>query len=395
MSLLGRAGASEAWSALLASKQRTALALIGIVIGVASVSSMMSVGTIVREEAVRQFKDLGTEVFEVRVRPRDRSSRAQLPVAQASALAGLDSVASVAPYASANEEVVLAGQAVMSAEVVGTTHVFPSLLRLRLAEGRFITRLDAGRYYCVVGAETAREMARAAPGSPLLGASLQIGEFVHTIIGVLSRVSVGQRPIDPNRMVAIPITDAPRVIPKARLRNVVARMLPGVGHVRVERDVLAYFRRVAPHLKVRVTSAEELIQSMHRQMRLYTLLLGTVGGISLLVGGIGVMNVMLVAVSERKVEVGLRRALGARRRDVQLQFLVEAVILSFAGGVLGVLLALGVTWGICHWTGWVFALSAGGTLLGVAVAAGSGVLFGFYPAHQAARLDPVSALHSR
>ena len=388
---------AEAWSALLASKQRSALALIGIVIGVASVSSMISVGTIVREEAVRQFKELGTEVFDVRLRAVDRARRAQAQatVEQANGLVELPSVVASAPYADTSEMVVLEGRGTTPAQVIGATHAMPSLLRLRLAEGRFVTHLDAGRYFCVIGAEVAKELREAAPLAELPGASVRIGEFVYTVVGVLAPVPVGQRPFNPNRMVAIPIADVPRVIPKARLRDIVARMAPGAGHARVEREVAAYFKRVAPHLTARVTSAEELIESMHRQMRLYTLLLGTVGGISLLVGGIGVMNVMLVAVSERKVEVGLRRALGARRRDVQLQFLLEAVILSFAGGVLGVLLAVAATWGICRWSGWLFTLSPGGTFLGVVVAAGAGVFFGFYPAYQAARLDPVAALHGR
>ena len=397
MSVLGRAGVAEAWSALLASKQRTALALIGIVIGVASVSAMLSVGTIVREEAVRQFKELGTEVFDVRVRPAQRGPgvRAALTVEQAQGLADLDSVAAVAPYAQAADEVVLLGLTTTSAIIVGATYTMPSLLRLRLADGRFVSRLDSGRYFCVVGEKVARDIAEAAPGASIVGAAVHIGEFVYTVVGVLDRVPLGQRPFDPNRSVFVPIADAPRVAPKASLREVVARMVPGVGHLQVERDVIAYFKRVTPSLKTSITSAEELIESMHRQLRLYTLLLGTVGGISLLVGGIGVMNVMLVAVSERKVEVGLRRALGARQRDIQLQFLLEAVILSFAGGLFGVLLAVGATYGICQWSGWAFALSPAGTVLGVAVAAGSGVFFGFYPAHQAARLDPVAALHGR
>lgn len=397
MSVLGRVGVAEAWSALLASKQRSALALIGIVIGVASVSSMISVGTIVRAEAVRQFRELGTEMFDVRLRAADRArrARAQATVEQANGLSELASVSAVAPFADSAEEVVLEGRGTAPARVVGTTHVMPSLLRLRIAEGRFVTRLDAGRYFCVIGAEIAKELLEAVPRAELLGASVRIGEFVHTVVGVLAPVPVGQRPFNPNRMVAIPIADVPRVIPKGRIRDIVGRTAPGEGHARVQREVGAYFSRVAPHLTAKVSSAEELIESMHRQMRLYTLLLGTVGGISLLVGGIGVMNVMLVAVSERKVEVGLRRALGARRRDVQFQFLLEAMILSFVGGVLGVLLAVGATWGICWWSGWLFTLSAGGTFLGVAVAAGSGVFFGFYPAWQAARLDPVAALHGR
>ena len=139
-------------------------------------------------------------------------------------------------------------------------------------------------------------------------------------------------------------------------------------------------------------SPEELIEQMHRQMRLYTLLLGAIGGISLLVGGIGVMNVMLVAVTERRKEIGVRRALGATRWNIQAQFLTESAILSLLGGLLGVVLGVGATWGICHFSGWTFALSPGGTSLGAFVAGSAGLFFGFYPARRAAGLDPIAAL---
>ena len=123
-------------------------------------------------------------------------------------------------------------------------------------------------------------------------------------------------------------------------------------------------------------------------MRLYTLLLGTVGGISLLVGGIGVMNVMLVAVAERKAEIGIRRALGARRRDIQAQFLSEAMILSLLGGVIGALLAILATYGICRFTGWIFTVSVNGTVLGTVVAGGAGIFFGLYPALPGGKARP-------
>ena len=124
----------------------------------------------------------------------------------------------------------------------------------------------------------------------------------------------------------------------------------------------------------------------------YTLLLGTVGAISLLMGGIGVMNVMLVTVTERRGEIGVRRALGARRRHIQLQFLTESVIPPLLGGVIGIGLATLATYIVCRFTGWEFAVSTTALALGAGVAGGAGVFIGFYPAHRAARLDPVDAL---
>ena len=391
----GRANLSEALAGLLAAKQRTALALIGIVIGVASVSSMISVGAIVRSEAARQFEDLGTDIVDIRLRARDRDKgRISVPLEDAERVVSLPGLRAAAPYTLDSANVVLGGVTTSLVRVIGATEALADLNRLRIAEGRFISRLDAGRHFCVIGAEVAGELRRALPG-PVVGRSVGIGGIGHTVVGVLERAAAGKRAFEPDRVVVIPIKTARRITPQATLRDIIARMAPGAHHREVARQVAGYFRLRVPAARAKVRSAEELIEQLHRQMRLYTLLLGTVGGISLLVGGIGVMNVMLVAVSERRPEIGVRRALGARRRDIQVQFLAEALILALLGGVAGVVLAAGATWGICRYTGWVFEVSSGGTLLGALVAGGAGVFFGFYPAWQAARLDPVAALRGR
>ena len=389
---LGRASLSEACSGLLAAKQRTGLALIGIIIGVASVSAMISVGTIVRSEAARQFKELGTDIVTVRLRARDqRTGRVSVKLADAEAISTLPAIQAVAPYTITSAQVVLGGTTTSPAAVVGATEALADLNRLNLAQGRFVSRLDSGAYFCTVGALVARAL-REATGGDVIGAPVRIEETIFTVVGALERTSVGHRPFNPNEAVIIPIGTAARATPEATLRDMMARMSPDTHYVEATRQLRAWFRGRVPTAAVRVRSAEELIEQMHRQMRLYTLLLGAVGGISLLVGGIGVMNVMLVAVTERRTEIGIRRALGARRRDIQAQFLAEAMILSLLGGVIGVIVGIGATLGICLFTGWVFALSVSGTVLGTVVAGGAGIFFGLYPASQAARLNPVTAL---
>ena len=128
---------------------------------------------------------------------------------------------------------------------------------------------------------------------------------------------------------------------------------------------------------------------------MFALLLGAVGGIALLLGGIGVMNVMLVSVTERRVEIGIRRALGARRRDIQWQFLIESIILSLVGGGFGIALGIGASYVICRLSSWAFQVPVVAVVLGVGVAGAAGVFFGFYPAWQAARLDPIAALRGK
>ena len=392
MGPLGRANIAEACAGLLGAKQRTALALIGITIGVASVSAMISVGTIVRAEAARQFQELGTDIVKVRLRAREQGpQRVAIELSDARQITTLASIQAAAPYTIGSDRIVLDGTTTTPADVVGATTSILDLNRLTLAEGRFVTRLDAHQYFATIGAGIAAKLS-AATGGTIIGAKIALGDTVMTVIGRLRKTAVGERAFDANRAVFIPIASARRVTPKATLRDIIARMSPDSDYRQATRELKDYFATRAPNAKVQVRSAEELIEHLHRQMRLYTLLLGTVGGISLLVGGIGVMNVMLVAVAERKTEIGIRRALGARRRDIQAQFLSEAIILSLLGGIIGVILAIGATYGICHFSSWSFTVSLQGTALGAIVAGSSGVFFGLYPAWHAAKLDPVVAL---
>ena len=392
MGPIGRANLGEACSGLLAAKQRTGLALIGIVIGVASVSAMISVGTIVRSESVRQFQELGTDIVNVRLRARGKTKgRVSVRLSDAEGIVSLSGIGAAAPYTDGGAHAVLGGTATQLVRIVGATDALADLARLELARGRFVSKLDGGRHFCAVGADIADALRKIGGGS-VIGSGVSIQNMVFTVVGVLERAALGRRPFDPNKTVFIPVETAARITPAETLRDILARMSPGTHYREAAVQVGAWFRDRTPAAKVQVRSAEELIEHMHRQKRLYTLLLGAVGGISLLVGGIGVMNVMLVAVTERRTEIGIRRALGARRRDIQAQFLAEAMILSLLGGAIGVVVGIAATYGICRFTGWEFALSVGGTLLGAVVAGGAGIFFGLYPAHSAAGLDPVAAL---
>ena len=275
--------------------------------------------------------------------------------------------------------------------VVGATAALARLDKLALAAGRHISDLDHRRYFCVLGAELAAALRRAGI-ERIVGETVAVDGALYTVVGELRRTSRGMRRFDANRAVVIPVSTAERVLRRPEIRNITARMSAEAHHRAAAREVGAYFRRKSAGLAVRVESAERLIEQMFRQMRLFALLLGSVGSTSLLVGGIGVMNIMLVSVTERRAEIGIRRALGARRADIQGQFLMESVMLSLAGGLLGVGAGVGATWGICAFAGWAFQVSTLAVGLGVGTASAVGVFFGFYPAWQAARLDPVAAL---
>ncbi len=395
MTALARANLKEAAGSLLAGRQRSLLALIGIAVGVGSVVAMMSVGIIVRDESLTKFRELGTDILSVTLRQRDGAGdRSVVSLDDALGLAALPGIARAAPYAISHGQASLAGKAAVEVSVIGATSALADLNKLQLETGRHISDLDRRRYFCVIGSEVA-QAARAAGMERPVGESVTVDGAVYTVVGVLRRTPRGMRRFDADRAVIIPITTAQRVFAWPDISDITARMSEGAHHAAAAREIGAYFRRGADGPVVRVESAEELIERMYEQVRLFALLLGSVGSISLFVGGIGVMNVMLVSVTERRLEIGIRRALGARRADIQSQFLIESVMLSTAGGIIGIGAGVAATWGICQFTGWTFGVSTRAMGLGVGVAGAAGVLFGFSPAYQAARLDPVAALRGR
>jgi putative ABC transport system permease protein len=215
-----------------------------------------------------------------------------------------------------------------------------------------------------------------------------------SIIGVVEEVPMGgMRPYEINEGILMPISTLQRLFRDAEIKNIIGRTHGNLSHDVIEGQIKSYFNR-HDSIPVDVRSAEELINQMQKQMRLFTLLLGTIGSISLVVGGIGVMNVMLVSVTERTREIGIRRALGARQEDILFQFLIESVLLCVIGGFVGVGIGVGASWIISYYANWQFSLCYEAMILGVGVAVGVGVFFGIYPARQAARLSPILALRS-
>ena len=398
MALLLRTNLREAARSLSAARQRSLLALIGIAIGIGSVIAMISVGEIVERQSLRQFAELGTDILLVHnLSPPggpDGRSRAIIAVEEAAGLATVPAISAVAPYMVSPAQVLLAGEEDTRIALVGATRMLAELARLQVEEGRFLSDLDGRQYYGVIGAGIAASMRRAGI-ERVVGETIRIDDRVYTVVGVLRSGLGGPREIRVDRAVFIPVGTAQRVFRDPDIRTVMVRMAPGAHYQAAGTQVRDYFRRQSEDLVIHVESPKELIEKMQQQSRLFTLLLGMVGGISLLVGGIGVMNVMLVSVSQRRLEIGIRRAIGARRSHVQWQFLIESLVLVLLGGILGIALGAGATYGICRFAEWPYRVSTEAAGLALAVTAACGVLFGLYPARQASRLDPVAALRGR
>lgn len=395
----------EAARSLLSSKQRTILALIGIVIGIGSVIAMVSVGKIVQEESLRQFKEMGTDILTIEKEyggfsggpggGRGTPPKTALKLDIVSMIPhACQGIAAVAPMVRGSGDVSFNGRKLERASLLGVSGSFPVIHKLTMREGRFLSDLDEQSRYCVIGSGAAAAILKNGAPQPL-GQKLRVGENLFTIIGVVNEVPMGgMRQFEPNNSIYLHITTGLRVFGNAEINSVTARVRPGTPNAIARDQALAYFSTAAKGAAIRVTSPEEMIRQMEKQMQMFTLLLGAIGSISLIVGGVGVMNVMLVSVTERRREIGIRRALGARRGDIRGQFLIESVILSLLGGLFGILFGVGASRIISHFAHWQFVLSINAILLGVGVSNAVGIFFGYYPARQASMLDPIVALKS-
>ena len=384
----------EGIDSLRSAKQRTIIALVGIIVGIGSVIALISIGAIVKKQSILQFQDLGTDIMTIR--QLKRGLTVGLETFELEDIAQLTnqtrSVVKAAPWLDAGGNFIFRGEELGMGRLIGVTASYADLQKLKIAEGRFVSDLDFRRRFCVVGHDFAQKI-RLAGAREVIGESMKVLGHTCDIIGVLAYTEP-RFELKANLSIFVPITTAMSITSPPEVNNIVARMNPNVHYSVAEEDIKAFFKLRDENLRVEVISAKQIIEQIQKQLQLSTLLLAAVGSISLFVGGVGVMNVMLSSVNERRKEIGVRRALGARRRDIQFQFLIESLILSIFGGLLGIALGTLGSFVVSNVAGWDFFLSYVGIVLGVGVASAVGIFFGFIPAFQASRTDPIAALRS-
>lgn len=388
--MLGRYGmpailAADALRNLLAVGQRSLLALIGIVIGTGSVIAMVNVGENASAESAREFASMGTDLIIA-----GGGGPLGIAAAELERLPRLmPELSVVAPVATAGKKV---GQGKgVQTTLVGATAALADGARLRVSEGRFLTEFDRAETFAVVGRRTAAG-ARPPVG---VGSPLRIDGYVFTVIGILDDLTPNPLlPFDVNDVVMVPLGTLRRVGADPAPSFVVARAAAGRDAIAAGEAMAARLAGLRHGRPVQVQSARQLIEGMRKQAQVFTGLLAAIGAISLVVGGVGVMNVMLMNVSERRREIGLRMAVGARRGHIRIMFLCEAAALSLAGGVAGTALGLLAAYGIAWYSGWQFLLAAGALPLGGGISLAIGLFFGAYPAAAAANLDPIDSLRS-
>jgi putative ABC transport system permease protein len=401
---------------------RSTLTMLGVVLGVGSVIVMLAVGEAARCEAVRQIQELGAANVIVRsVKPLEQKNKGDddsllltygLTQADRERIARtIPTVVSVTPVREFPMDVRFHDRKV-EARVVSVLPDYQALNRLRLARGRFLTDRDNEEFenVAVLGAEMAEKLF---PVEDPLGKSVRIAEnHYYRVVGVTERKAVttgtgtslgGQ---DYNRDVYIPFeTDRVRFGPVltqfksgtiklekieiSQLTVVVDRM----GHVKKTAEVIRLtLDQFHPDQATELTVPLDLIEQAEKAQRIFTLVLGAIASVSLVVGGIGIMNIMLATVTERTREIGIRRALGAKRRDIAWQFLVETLTLSSVGGLLGVGVGVAMALLVTTRFGFPTILRTWSVLLAFGVSLVVGLVFGTYPAVRAARLDPIEAL---
>ncbi len=399
----------SALRALAANTLRSILTMLGIIIGVAAVITMIAVGQGATNRVQDQMKGLGSNIMLVLpggvttggVRLGAQTGQA---LSEEDALAIAKEVPEVqvaAPSMRTGAQVV-AGNSNWSTSVFGTTNDYLEAREWPLQTGRTFeaAEMQGSAKVAIIGQTTAQQLFGDADPMDQV---IRVKKIPVTIVGVLSKKGQNMLGQDQDDIVIVPIGTYRNRIQGGnsgktkRVGSISVKVKEGQSMKLAEdniKDLLRQRLKVQPGADepFSVRNLTEILQAQEASSRIMTLLLAAVAGISLIIGGIGIMNIMLVSVTERTREIGLRMAVGARGKDILTQFLIEAVTLSVIGGAIGVLLGAGATWAVGYFAGWEVSMTASSIFLATVFSAVVGVFFGFYPAHRASKLLPIQAL---
>jgi len=379
---------------------RSFLTILGIVIGVSAVITMVTLGNGATLAVQNQISSLGTNLLQVRPGQRMGPGSGGAPAfkdvdadAIAQQIGGIQAVAAEGRTGST----VVAGGRNWTTSIIGSTNAWLETGNWQVRSGRAFSpeEVRAGSAVCLVGSTLQRELFG---GQDPVGQQLRVKAFSCEIVGVLGSKGQGAFGNDQDDVVLLPLaTLQRRVTGSTRVQTLLVSMQEGSDPERVKaslRQLLRERRKLAEadEDNFNILDTKQLADTLSGTTKVMTTLLGAVAAVSLLVGGIGIMNIMLVSVTERTREIGLRLAIGALEREVLLQFLIEAVVLAALGGLIGIVLATGASLVLAQAMQVPYVFSPGVNLLSFLFSAGIGVLFGYFPARRAARMDPIEAL---
>jgi len=395
----------ETYSALLANKTRSGLTMLGIIIGIASVIAMISIGSGAQTTIQSSIQSLGSNLLMVLPGVQrgvgtqistGRGGAQSLTAADADAIAALPTVKAVSPEVSSRNQVTARGTNT-NTQIIGTNIDYLLTRNTELDTGQFISEqnIRAASKVAVIGPATRDDLFGA--GNDPINQTIKIKQIEFKIIGV-TKSKGGSGFSNPDNLIFIPYTTAQRFLTgneylttidvQAIDQNSMADLQTQITAMLLERHNIS-----DPQLAdFNILNQSDIVAAASSITNTFTILLGSVAGISLVVGGIGIMNMMLTTVTERTREIGLRKAIGAKKRDINLQFLSEAVMLTFAGGFIGIILGWLIAYLISQFGGISTSISTFSVLLAFGVSAAIGIIFGYYPARRASNLNPIEAL---
>ncbi len=389
----------EAFSNLISSKLRSILAILGVLVGTGSVVALISSSQLATAHALQEFKTLGTNLLAVTLENAPTPGGGANPQARKLTLDMMpkvdqasNQVVQSAPYTVLYQSTRYSKN-VLQSQIMGVTEDIADIVKINVDKGRFISDYDNKQYFCVIGSKLAKQIE--GYGVDPMYQQLNVGGTYFTIIGTLKVWPTNFFLfVDINQAVLIPLSTSYFLGKDVEISNVLFRLVQDPNVETAQENITARLNQLLPDKKVQIRSPSEIINIVGKQRATFTWLLAAIGGISLLVGGIGVMNIMLVSVVERRREIGIRMAIGARRIDILQMFLIESVFLTVFGGVIGILLGIAISFFLTILSGWEFEMFYFPPILGFVVSVLVGMLSGFYPAFRASRLDPIESLQA-
>jgi len=398
---------SEAWHAMSANRLRTFLTMLGMVIGVGAVVLMMAIGEGAQQSIKRSIDSMGSNLFVILSGSSSNSgsrsasgSSSTLNMNDATAIGDLDDISAFAPISVGNAQIIYGGNNSNSA-IVGTTPSYFSIRRWDVESGELFSDADirSASRVALVG-KTVVENLFGDEVDPI-GKTIRIKKSPFIVVGVLEAKGQSFDGRDQDDTVIVPITTAQRKLFGNQIPGSVRMIMAQAKsekYMGVAEDAINDLVRQRHNIRENAESdfsirnLTAMAKTASETAKTMSMLLGAIASISLLVGGIGIMNIMLVSVTERAREIGIRMAIGAREKDILLQFLLEACVISIVGCVIGVALGLGGAMLVKKTFGAEILISMQSIVLAFSVAASVGVFFGYYPASKAAKLDPIEAL---
>jgi len=399
---------AEAWSALLANRLRSVLTMLGMIIGVAAVILMLAIGDGVQKQVSDSIAGLGSNMLIVTAGTSRQGgvmggagTGASLRIEDAEAIAALPEVLAVAPSSTIAAQVV-AGPANWATQITGSVPAWFTVQDWRPADGRIFSDMEerAAARVALIGQTVADNLYGA---NDPIGQQMRIKGVSFTVIGVMAARGQGFGGMDRDDMIIVPLTTASRQLQNNSFRRSIRTISVSVESAEAldpVTDDITTLLRLKHKLKrgeandFTVDNLTAVADTMTSVTKSISLLLAAIGSISLVVGGIGIMNIMLVSVTERTREIGIRMAIGASRRAVRLQFLLEALMLSLLGCSIGVAVGAGLSLLAGDAIGFDTTVTLSAVVIAFIVSASIGIFFGWYPANQAAKLSPIEALRS-